>query len=74
MKTPEEYLEELQSDDSLYMTTLEMIEEAQKDAYNQALEDASNNATAKMPTINCAFCFWFEGVEVYKQSILKLKK
>lgn len=49
---------------------VEIIEQAQKDAYNQAIEDAAKNAKI----IKVGNCGGYLDASVDKQSILKLKK
>ena len=75
MKTAEEYIRQYTIYEGVFgMNThpiertdmKSMIEQAQKDAYNQALEDAAENAEAYPIPIG--------HVAVDKQSILKLKK
>lgn len=67
MKTAKEYLEEWSRDTEI--TFEEIIEEVQKEAYNQALEDACNNVvvydTVPRGYTSCTFD---------RESILKLKK
>ena len=75
MKTPEEYLFSngvLERDfDGWWkyakINSLEAIEQAQIDAYNQAIDDAAENAYNE-------YSFFDSMVIVNKESILKLKK
>lgn len=77
MKTVEEILKEKNitpetmhhNYDYLYRSVSDVIEQAQKDAYNQAIEDAVENAVA-YDTVPRAYA----SCMVNKQSILKLKK
>ena len=77
MKTPEQLLKEKRitpetkhhNYDYVYRAVCKIIEQAQKDAYNQALEDAAKSAVAydTVPRV-------YSSCVVDKQSILKLKK
>ena len=75
MKTAEELLKEKRITPEtahhnyayLYRAVCEVIGEAQKEAYNQALEDAAENAA-------CEYKKDYLTGEIDKQSILKLKK
>ena len=85
MKTPEEYIKQYTRYEGVFgMTThptertdmKSMIEQAQKDAYNQALEDAAKNAKIMHDTIY-PDGNWLNPhhiIIVDKESILKLKK
>lgn len=74
MKTAQEYAIEFIERKGIYLE--DIIEQAQKEAYNQALEDAVKNAEAKIDV-------WYDYDDkaykrgeaiVDKKSILKLKK
>lgn len=75
MKTPEQLLKEngiipettQHNSDYMYRAVCKIIEQAQKEAYNQALEDAAENAS-------CEYEKDYLTGEIDKESILKLKK
>lgn len=76
MKKPEEYLKYMSLENDiidLYLESksdfIKAIKQAQKDAYNQALEDAAENAVAKDDPSDCGT----GEIWVDEQSILKLK-
>lgn len=58
------------------LDVVKMIERAQKDAYNQAIDDAANNADIgyEFETKLTPCCFECGHTGVDKQTILKLKK
>lgn len=63
MKTESEWINYYLENDNC--TMIGMIQLAQKESYNQAVEDAAENCTTEL-TSTC--------IRVDKQSILKLKK
>jgi hypothetical protein len=65
MKTAEDYMKILKKTPGLCLE--DVIEQAQKEAYNQALEDAVEAAS-------CEYEKDYLTGEIDKQSILKLKK
>jgi len=74
MKTPKDYLAEMQIDDDILFNRNEVsvwlsdfIKEVQKESYNQAIQDASDNAKI----VGGGFYGQFGKVD--KNSILKLK-
>jgi len=81
MKTPEEiarehcatYFTPITGDEAVHSSLNAVciaIEEAQKEAYNQAIDDAAENATLKGHPES----FFTTAIIVDKESILKLKK
>ena len=89
MKSPKDYVEEYQINDTLFdrherpIYLQGFIARIQKDAYNQAIEDAANNVTlledgidteSQRYTIQSDSNYYSEvEIDVNKDSILKLK-
>lgn len=66
------FLQHVDNDSELHRLLLLVIRVAQKESYNEALEDAAKNADVfYVPEEGCATGDYYE---VDKQSILKLKK
>jgi hypothetical protein len=90
MKSPEEYLEDsynnnfalAMEDDEIKSEVIMCIKQAQIDAYNEALDDAVENATIEHIDLTSDEVFDYTDVlvdddvevRINKQSILKLKK
>ena len=72
MKTPEEWA--LIFAYSPSMNDRSLIEQVQKEAYNQAIDDAAEKAFIKKYKNYTARAEWAWEYEVNKESILKLKK
>lgn len=68
MKTAEEWVKAYWADTN--MPTMKFVSLIQKEAYNQAIDDAIENARIKSIDRNNVFI----GLEIDKESILKLKK
>lgn len=81
MKTPEEYLKRIyitqdgepESVHNSIENVLDTIKQAQKDAYNQALEDADNNAEVEIIDYEDVENKFYPIYGVSSRSILKLK-
>lgn len=76
MKTPEEYIGEFIQPQVLSITSItRMAYQIQKDSYNQAIEDAANNAVADHNIVGDSDFAEDSDIECYvvKGSILELK-
>ena len=76
MKTAKEVFEEMAVGLQTASRWIDIIEKAQKEAWNEAIEAAAENAKTKntqvMINANSTNAYTVGGIEVDKQSILKL--
>jgi hypothetical protein len=74
MKTPEKLFIEIDNIELTKQEVIERLREFQKEAWNEAIEDAATNAKTKNKRVIATNGYGFNIEEVDKDSILILKK